>query len=129
MAVDGTQHNKILHRNLLPTPIELQRSPKKDLSTNKHNLRGAGGKYVNPSERTRLMEEGIVSESKPKVRKVNSHEEDSDLECYGRSKGKPENVDIDKEITEGKKPTLALLTDRSEEDKIKNTAETRDKGR
>ena len=50
-AVDGTEHtlrtadNKILHRKILSTPTESQRSPKKDLSPIKHKLRGPGGNY------------------------------------------------------------------------------------
>ena len=70
IAIDGTEHtvrtadNKILHRNLISTPIEFQRSPKKDMSRNKHKLRGPAGKYVSASETTRLMEEGIISESR-----------------------------------------------------------------
>ena len=34
-----------------------------------------------------MMEEGIISESKPKVGKVESEEEDSDFECYDKSEG------------------------------------------
>ena len=63
-----------------------------------------------------LMEEGTISEYKPKVRKMESDEDDSDFECYDRSEGKPVHVDIVREITEGNKPTLALLPNRSEED-------------
>ena len=73
------------------------------------------------------MEKGIISESRPKVRKVDSDEEDSDFENYDRSEGKPVHVDIDKEITEGNKPTLALLPKRSENDEINNNGETRDR--
>ena len=93
-AVDGTEDTvrtadrKVSHRNLLSTLIEFQRSPKKDLSSNKHKLRWPGGKYVIASEEARLLEEGITSESKPKVGKVDSDEEDSDFECYDRSEGK-----------------------------------------
>ena len=73
------------------------------------------------------MEEGIFSESRPKVRKVASDDDDSDFECYDRSKGKPVHVDVDKEMAESKKPTLALLPNRSEEDKINNNGETQDR--
>ena len=126
IAVDGTEHTvrsadkKILHRKLVSTPIASQRSPKKDLFPNMHKLRGLGVKYVSASERTRLMEEGIISESKPKVRKVNSDEEDNDFECYDTSEGRPLHVDFDKDILEGNKPTLVLLPNRSEEDEINN---------
>ena len=86
IAVDGTEHkvrtadNKFFHGKLISTPIEFQRSPKKDLSPNKHNLRGpgGGGKYVSASERTRLLDKRIFSESRRKVRKVASDDKDSD---------------------------------------------------
>ena len=72
------------------------------------------------------MEEGIISESKPKVRKVESDEEDSHFECFDKCEGEPVHVDIDKETTEGNKSTLALLPNRSEENQINNNGETRD---
>ena len=72
------------------------------------------------------MEKGIISRSKPKVRKVESDEEDSVCECYDRSDGKPIPVDIDKEATEGNKPTLALVPKTSEEDEINKNGETVD---
>ena len=68
IAVDSTEHavrtvdNKILHPKLISKPVEFQRSRKKDLSPNKHKLQRPGGKYLSASERTRLMEEGIISE-------------------------------------------------------------------
>ena len=62
---------------------------------------------------------------KPKVRKVESDEEDSDLECYDMSEVKLVHVDIDKEATRGNKSTLALQPNRSEEDEIINNGETR----
>ena len=86
------------------------------MSPNKIKIRGPGGKYVSASERTRLMEERVISEYKPKVRKIDSDEEDSSFEFYDRSKRKPVHVNIDKEMAEGNKPTLALLLNRSEED-------------
>ena len=82
------------------------------MSPNKHKLRGPCVKNVSASERTRLMEEGIFFEFKPKVRTVDSVEEDSDFECFYRSEGKPVHVDIDKEITERNEPTLALPSNR-----------------
>ena len=48
IAVDGTENtvrtadNKILHRKVISTPIEFQRSPKKDLSPNMQKLRRLG---------------------------------------------------------------------------------------
>ena len=48
------------------------------------------------------------------------------MECYDKSEGKPVQVDIDLEVVEGNKPTLALLLNRSEEDEIHNNGETRE---
>ena len=79
----GTEHtvrtanNKIAHRNLISTRIAFQRSSKKNKSPNEYKLRRPGGKYVSAWERARMMEEGIISESKSKVRKVELDEEDS----------------------------------------------------
>ena len=109
-AVDCTEHTvrpadkKFSHRKLLSTPIELQRSPKMDLARNKHKLKGPGRKYVSASEKSRLVGERFISESKPNVQKMDSDEEDSDFECYDRSEGKAVLVDIDKELTKEKNP-------------------------
>ena len=73
------------------------------------------------------MEEGTISKSWPKLRKVASDNKDSDYECYDQSEGKPVHVDVDKEKAERNKPTLALLPNRSQEDEIDNNGETRDK--
>ena len=72
-----------------------------------------------------MIEERIISESKPKARKVESDKEDSDFDCYDKCEGEPVHVDIDKETTEGNKSTLALLPNRSEENEINNNGETR----
>ena len=72
------------------------------------------------------MIEGIISESQPKVQKVESNEKDSDFVCYDKSEAKRVHVNIDKETTERNKSTLALLPNRSEEDEINNNGETRD---
>ena len=77
------------------------------------------------SEKVRIVEEGIISKSKPKVRKVESDKEDRDLECYDGSDGKPVHVDIEKEVTEGNNATLALLPNKSEENEIHINGETR----
>ena len=74
-----------------------------------------------------LMEGGIISKFKLNVRKVDSDEEDSNFECYDRSEKKPVHADFDKELTEGNKPTLAMLPKKSEEDEIINSGETRDR--
>ena len=67
-------------------------------------------------------EEGTISASKPKVRKVESDDYDSDFECYNKSDGKPVHADINKAVTEGG-PALVLLPNKSEEE-IKNNGET-----
>ena len=73
------------------------------------------------------MEEGIISESRPKVRKVASGDEDNDLECYDRSEGQPVHVDVDTEMAESNKPILALLPIRTKEDEININDGTRDR--
>ena len=73
------------------------------------------------------MEEGIISETRPKVWKVASDDDDCDFECYDRSESTPVRVDVDKELTDINKPTLALLPNRSEEDEINNNGETQDR--
>ena len=70
------------------------------------------------------MEEEVISESRPKVRKVASDDNDKDFECYDRSQGKLAHGDVDKDIAESNKPTLVLLPNRSEEDEINNNVET-----
>ena len=131
IALDGTEHtdrtadNKFLHQNFLSGPIELQRSPSRGLSRNKHKLRGPGEKYVSASKKTQLMEKGIISESISKVWKVDSDNEGSDFESHVRSEAKPVHIHIP--MAEVNKPTLALLPNRSEEDEINNNSETRDR--
>ena len=71
------------------------------------------------------MEEGIISESKSRVRKIESDEEDSGFKCFDKSKGKPVHVEVNKLTIEGNKSTLALLQNRSEKDEITNNGETR----
>ena len=44
--------------------------------------------------------------SKPKIRKVESDDDDSDFECYNKSDGKPVHVDIDKEVTNEGPPVV-----------------------
>ena len=61
------------------------------------------------------------------VRTVASDDNDSDFECYDRSEGKSVYVYIDNETAEINKPTLALLPNRSEEDKSNNNGETQDR--
>ena len=55
------------------------------------------------------MEKGIISESKPKVQKVELDEEDSDFECHHKSEGKPVHVDIDDE-NPGKETNTSTTT-------------------
>ena len=117
-----TADNRILRRKLLSTLVKFQKSPKRDLSSNKQPLRGSSGKYVSASEKARKQQKGIIAESKPINRKVESDDEDSDFECYDKSV----NVNVDKEVTgsSGKEPTLVLLPNKSEE-KVNKNVETR----
>ena len=76
---------------------------------NKHQFKGPSGFYVGASEKGQNLEEGTIFKSKPKVRKIESNEKDSDFEVYDKYAGKPVNVDVDKETTERQRsPTLAL---------------------
>ena len=84
------------------------------MSPNKHQLR-RGGKHVSASEKARKQQECIISESKRKVRKVESDDKDIDFECYDKSDEKPANVDVDKEGSSRKELTLALFPNKSEE--------------
>ena len=105
-AFDGTKQTvrtadkRVLHRKLTPTQLEYQRSLKNNMSQNKHPLRGLGGKHESTSEKARKLEEGITSESKPTVQKVESDVTNSEFEGYDKSDDKPVHVYLDKEITE-----------------------------
>ena len=68
------------------------------------------------------MKEGVISESKSEISKVESDKEDSSFECYRKSDGKPVYVDVDKKITE-RHPTVALWPNRSEEDEVNKSAD------
>ena len=96
------------------------------MSPNKHQLRGPAGNYVRFSEEAPKQEERIISESKAKIREVESDKKDSDFECSNKSDGKPVYVDVDKEITGSsqKDPTLAFVPNRSEKEEINNNGET-----
>ena len=104
-AVDGTikrsvqQTIKLYTGNYNGTSLKFLRSPNKDVSPKNQTLRGPGGKYVSASQREKQKAEGTTrttSASKPKVRKVESDEDNSDFECYIKSDGKQVHVDIDK---------------------------------
>ena len=129
IVVDGTKHtvrktgNKNFHRELICTPLKFPRSQKKDVSPIRHTLRGPNGKCASASEKTQKVEERTFSESKPKVRKLESDEDDSGFEFYIKSDGKSVHVDIDKKVTEGGS-SLALLWSRSEEEEMINNGET-----
>ena len=55
-SIDGTEYtvrradNRSLHRKLIVKPINFQKSPKRDMSPNKHDLREPSGKYVSASK-------------------------------------------------------------------------------
>ena len=123
IAVNGTEHtvrtteNKFLHREILSTTLKFQRPPTKDVSPNKHTMRGKSKKCVSALEEAQKIEEGTISAAEPRVRKVKSDKEDSDFECYSKSDGKPLHGDIDKEATEAV-PALTLLPNRPEGEEI-----------
>ena len=122
IANDGTEHmvrtsnNKTLHRKLIPTQVNLQRSPKRH---KQRKVRECVGIITE-------AEEGIIFESKPKAGKVDSDEEDTDIEYFHKSDGKSVHVDIDKKVTNWTKPSLALLPNRIEEDRINQNGEKSD---
>ena len=51
----------------------------KDMSVDKHQLRGPGKKYVTASENAQKLEKGKISESKSKVRNAESEKYAVDL--------------------------------------------------
>ena len=53
-------------------------------------------------------------------------DDDSHFECYDRFQGKSVHIDVDK-MAEISKPTIVLLPNRSEEDKINSNGETQDR--
>ena len=67
-----------------------------------------------PEKTKKAEEEGTMSASKPKVRRVESDEDDSHFECYNKSDTKPVQVENDKEFTE-ESPALALAPNKCEE--------------
>ena len=72
------------------------------------------------------MEDGIISEPHRNYGKW-PWTTKSDFGCYDRSEGKPVHVDVDKEMAESNEPTLVLLPNKWEENKINNNSETRDR--
>ena len=79
---------------------------------------------MSTSEKARKQDEGIISESKPKVQKVESDDEYSDFDCCDKSDGKPVHAYVIKEVTgsSGKEPTVAPSSKISEE--VNNNSET-----
>ena len=84
---------------------------------------------MNASEREMNQEENIYSESKAKVQIIKPEDKDSNSECYNMSDGKLVRVDVDKKVTgsDEKDPTLALLTNRSEEFETNIIGDVRDR--
>ena len=68
---------------------------------------------------------GTISESKPKVPKTKLGDQDSNFECYKKSDGKLVHVEVVKEVTtsDERSPTLALPSNKSEEDENNNIGE------
>ena len=118
----GTEHmvrtanNKTLHRKLVPTQVKLQGSPKRH---KQRKVRECVGTITETKE-------GIICESKPKARKVDTDEEDTDIECFLKSDGKLVHLDIDKKVNNWNTPTVALLPNRIEEDRINQNGEKSD---
>ena len=52
------------------------------------------------SEKARKQDQGIISESQPRVQKRESEIDNSDFRYYYKSQGKPVHVDVDGEIAE-----------------------------
>ena len=87
-------------------------------------MRVSTGKYVSASQKPWKVEETIISASKSNVWKLELDEVGKNFECDNKSDKKPVNIDIDKDVTEGK-PTLALIPNRLEDYEINNNGETR----
>ena len=121
IAVNGTEHTvrttgkETFHQKLISTPLNFQRSPKKDV--------WAGGKCVSASEKSKKVEKGTISASKSKFQKVESDEDDNNFECYKISDGKRVHVDIHKDVTK-RRPALASQPNKSEEEEINIKGET-----
>ena len=72
--------------------------------------------YLNGSDLQRNREESVITESKLKMRIVESEDRDGDFECYNKSVGKLVRADRDKGFTrtdEGT-PPLTLLPNKSD---------------
>ena len=67
------------------------------MSLKTHKLKGANGKYVRASKKARKQDEVIISESEPKVRKVESDDDDCCFECYDKWDGNAVHLDVDKD--------------------------------
>ena len=83
--------------------------------------------YMSAQEKAKKAEEeGTISASKRRVRKIESDEDYSDFEGYKKSSGKSVHVDIDKEVTE-RGLALVLLSNKTEEEQ--KNIKRRDNGR
>ena len=69
------------------------------MSPNNYHLVGSGGKHVSACEKARKLEQGISSDSKSKVRKVESDQRDSVFESYDDPYDNLDHKDVDKEAT------------------------------
>ena len=93
-AIDRTEQlvraadKRILHRKSIQTPVKFQKSSKKNLSLNKHQLKGPGLMFVGASEKAQKLQECFTSESKLKIGKVESDDKDCDSECCDNYDGK-----------------------------------------
>ena len=64
----------------ISTEVNFQKSPKSEAFPNKHKLRAAGGKYVSGSCIGRRRKKGLMAENPITLRKLESKEEDVDLD-------------------------------------------------
>ena len=82
----------------MSTSVNFRNSPKGDLSESNCWPNGPGGKDVSVCQVERKNEDGLLANSRPKVGKIESKDEDSDFDCNIESDGKPAYADVDKEF-------------------------------
>ena len=80
---------------------------------------------MSASDKARKQQDGIIADSKPKVRKVQADDENSDFECYEQFDRQPSNVDVDEEVTGSSEKNWRkrLFRKNSEEEKVNNNGE------
>ena len=81
------------------------------MSPKQHQLRELGGKHMSASEKTRKLENCIISESKQKVRKEEPKGEDSDFEGYDKSTDNGVHVSVKNNRNQSKRPDTSTNTE------------------